>query len=237
MTDDELFLAISAHPLGEHVTERRRRRMAEVLQRRISSITVVLENLYDPHNTAAVVRSAEGFGLDRICAVEIPNRFKPQRAISMGADRWVEVDRYKGLAKCLTDQSAKGFTIAAADVGPGCVPLEELPLDRPLALVFGTERDGLSRRAKGLSDVRFTIPMDGFVESFNVSVSAAVALYALTTRKRGILAAEGKIGELDDETLVKRGQSWLKKTVKNAAVVERRMLAERAAETDAAGAA
>lgn len=195
-------------PRAERVTARRLTRIVEVAQRRLASVTVVLENLYDPHNASAVVRTAEGFGLDAVHVVETPNRFAAARSIVRGADRWVRIERHARLARCLGELAARGFFVCAADVGPGCVPLEDLSVGRPIALVFGSEHDGLSRRAKGLADARFTIPMHGFTGSFNVSVSAAIAIHDVARRRRARLKGAGDLDVAEREARVER---WLER--------------------------
>jgi tRNA (guanosine-2'-O-)-methyltransferase len=213
---DPLAAWLADHPLSRFVTDRRQERMLAILKQRLTSVTVVSENLYDSHNVSAVVRTAEGFGLDTFHVVELPNKYKRNAAILRGADRWVTVRRHKKLSTCLLNLEAEGFTLAAADVGPGCVPLGELPVDRPIAIVLGSERDGLSPRAKGMITTRFTIPMQGFTDSFNVSVSAAIALYDLSKRRRAYLAERGVQGELPDETIKRHLHKWLQKSVRDA---------------------
>lgn len=208
--------ALLEHPLGAIVTDRRRIRMVDTVMQRLTSLSVVCENLYDGHNVAAVLRTSEGFGLDAMHVIEQPNPYKPAPHISMGSDRWVCVHRHRRLVRTLTDMQREGVTLAAADVGKGCVPLHELDVTRPIAVVFGSERDGLTQRAKAVVDQRFTIPMTGFVESFNVSVSAAITLYDLAHRRREHLSAQGILGELTEEQERDRLDTWLKKSVKHA---------------------
>jgi tRNA (guanosine-2'-O-)-methyltransferase len=215
MTDRRAALedAVRAHPITAELTPRRVQRVVEAVARRISSVTVVMENLADPHNVSAVLRTAEGLGLDAIHVVEQPNRWEKNAAIAKGADRWIEVVRHQGLARCLGDLSARGFRLYAADVGAGCVPVDEIDVAGPVALVFGSERDGLSKRALALTDARFTVPMFGFVESFNVSVSAALALYDVSRRRRRVIAPAD--GDLDVEALVARADIYLRRALKN----------------------
>lgn len=206
---ERLYARLLEDPRAEHVTDRRLRRIVEVAQRRLGTVTVVLENLFDPHNASAVVRTAEGFGLDAVHVVEQPNRFQPARAIVRGADRWLQIRKHKGLAACIGGLEARGFLVCAADVGEGCVRLEDIPVDRPVALVFGSEHDGLSKRAKGLCEARFTIPMAGFTGSFNVSVSAAIAVHDVARRRRALL---GGSGDLTEEERLARVEAWLEKS-------------------------
>lgn len=216
---------VHAHRLARELTPRRLVRVVDVLERRLASVTVVMENLSDPHNVSAVLRTAEGLGLSELHVVEQPNKWEKNKAISKGAERWIEVVRHQGLARCLGDLSAQGFSLWAADVGPGCVPVDELPVDGKVALVFGSEHAGLSKRALSLTDARFTIPMAGFVESFNVSVSAALALWDVTSRRRRLLTTTGERGDLDDAALAERADLYLRRAVRNAELI--RQLEER----------
>lgn len=208
---------LARNPLSAELTERRVARIAEVALRRLASVTVVMENVADPHNASAVLRTAEGLGVATLHVVEQPNKWEKNKAITKGSDRWVEVRRHQGLARCLGDLSAAGFQLLAADVGPGCVPVHEIDVARPVALVFGSEHAGLSKRAISLTDGRFTVPMVGFVESFNVSVSAAITLFDVTRRRRELLGADG---DLDDDTLTRVVERYLEKSIRNPTVVQ-----------------
>ena len=185
-------------------------RMLAVLARRLCSVTVVLENLFDTHNCSAVLRSAEGLGLDRVHVVEQPQRFRKHAQILRGADRWLDVVRHQRIEDCLERLRAEGFQTWAADVGPGCVPLNQIDVERPAAIIMGTEKDGLTDRAKALADHRFTIPMYGFTGSFNVSVSAAVALQQTSARRR---EAIGAVRDLDEDLAIERLDRWLNREV------------------------
>jgi tRNA (guanosine-2'-O-)-methyltransferase len=212
---DRLIQFVNAHPLATEVTERRKQRVVDVLLARLSSVTVVFENLADPHNVSAILRTAEGLGLDAIHVVEQPNKWEKNKAISMGADRWIEVVKHQGLARCLGDLSAKGFQLWAADVGEGCVSVHDIPVDKPVALVFGSEHAGLSKRALSLTDARFTVPMYGFVESFNVSVSAALTLFDVAHRRRETVGR----GDLDDDALLKKADLYLERAIRNPQII------------------
>lgn len=201
-----LLVELRKHPKAKELTQHRMQRMASVLSRRLRSVTVVLENLWDSHNASAVIRTAEGLGLDAVHVVEDPNPYKRHADIVRGADRWLHVDRCDDLPTRLEELHTAGFVTCAADVGRGCLPLPEVPVDRPIALVFGSEHDGLSPRARALSDLHFTIPMSGFTRSFNVSVSAAIALYDLTARRRSWIGSESDLSEAE---LAKRGAAWI----------------------------
>ena len=196
------------HPLYPEIAPERVERMVEVATQRLGSITLAIENLWDTHNVSAVLRSAEGLGLSEVHVVEHPQRFKKHRGITHGADRWLEVHRYSSSEELLRKLSYSGYLICAADVGAGCVSVTEVPVDRPVALVMGSEKDGLGEATRERADLRFSIPMTGFTGSFNVSVSAAVSLFEITRRRRLRLGRAGDLSEQQLEQLITR---WMER--------------------------
>lgn len=206
---EELRGAVEQNPLHSELTEQRLQRCLHVALGRLASVTVVLESLWDPHNVSAVVRTAEGLGLDQVHVVEEPHGYRRHPSILQGADRWLEIVRHETLASGLAALRQRGFLTCAADVGPGCLTLDELPSEQPVAIVLGSEKDGLTHQAKTEADLRFTIPMSGFTGSLNVSVSAAIALYSLTTKRRKHLGSDG---DLDVAAMTQRVFDWLRET-------------------------
>jgi tRNA (guanosine-2'-O-)-methyltransferase len=166
------------------ILPRRVQRMQEILDRRTRRITVLFEDVYHPHNASAVMRTAECFGVQDVHVVEQDKRFRPSTDVVRGAARWLTLQRHDTIADAATSLRGHGYLLAATSVDPGSVPLGELPVDRPLALCFGTEETGLSREALGLADLLVHVPMEGFTESLNVSVTAALCLRELTARVR-----------------------------------------------------
>jgi tRNA (guanosine-2'-O-)-methyltransferase len=217
---DALRAHLQAHcPLATallaELTPRRATRILEVAVCRLSSVTVVMENLVDTHNAAAVLRTAEGLGLDALHVVEEPNRWERHKAVARSADNWIAVHKHQSVVGCLAALRTGGARVYAADVGVGCTPVGEVPIDTPVALIFGSEHAGLSKSAVALADGRFTIPMHGFVESFNVSVSAAVALWELTRRRRAALQTTGAVGDLEMAALEERARRHARKAMKD----------------------
>lgn len=208
--DEELVQSLREatcdHPATQRMRQSRFERMIQVASRRLDSVTVVLENLADTHNCSAVVRSAEGLGLSSVHVVEQPRRFRKHHQILKGADRWIEIERHRSIEQCLEALHRQGFSTWAADVGPDCVPIEELDVSGPTAVILGTEMDGLTDEARRHATGRFTIPMYGFTGSFNVSVSAAVALSSLSSRRRKHLARASDRSTEQASTLL---QGWL----------------------------
>lgn len=202
----DLRAATCNHPATARMRQSRFERMIEVASRRLTSVTAVLENLADTHNCSAVVRSAEGLGLSSVHVVEQPRRFRKHHQILKGADRWIDIERHPSINQCLGALHAQGFSTWAADVGPGCVPIDELDVSGPVAVVLGTEMDGLTDEARHHTTGRFTIPMYGFTGSFNVSVSAAVALASLSNRRRRHLQVASDLPADQAQRLL---ESWL----------------------------
>lgn len=198
---DELVAALAgrdptavAARLSPYVSEQRRTRVEAVLAARVASVQVAFEAPGDPRNVAAVVRTAEALGGGAVHAIGAPAWpvFSPRA--SMGAVTWADVRVHAdwgGFVAAL----GPGVRLAAACVAAdeATVPLEGVPVDRPLCLVFGNERTGLSAAARRACDLRFTIPMFGMSESLNVSVSAAIALYDALTRRRAALGGRGDL--------------------------------------------
>ncbi len=175
------------------VTERRRARIDRVLEQRLQGITVVLVRLYDPHNGAAVLRTAEGMGLQDLHAVEaVDQTFQISPKVTIGCDKWVDLHRYESLRACRDELREQGYVLWGAVVGAGR-PVTDLPEDRKVALVFGNERDGLSDQERALCDEEFSLPMWGFSESYNLSVSVGMTLQELVPRYRMALAAPGDL--------------------------------------------
>ena len=177
-----------------YLSESRRRRIEELLDRRISSIEVAIESPAHAHNAAAVVRSAEALGVVGVHVISAEHEALTRRRTTKGAHHWVWARRHDDLDSFLA-QTQGAFVLAGA--WPDApVALEELPLERPLCLLFGNEHRGLSPRAREACALGFRVPMVGMSESLNVSVCAAIAMYVTTARKR----AAGIVGDLSPAT-------------------------------------
>lgn len=178
------------------LSESRRSRLEQVLRRRLLTVTVVLENLYDPHNGAAVLRTCEALGLLEVHVVEGSEPFFFSRKVSQSAHKWLNVHLYSSIDECVTHLQGCGFTCWAAVPPPlhGSPPRDH-PLEErgQVALVFGNEHAGLSARALELCERRFSIPLQGFTESLNLSVSVAVALSRVTEERRRALAGRSEL--------------------------------------------
>ena len=178
--------------LAPFVSEARQARMEEVLATRLSSLTVVLENLYDAHNGAAALRSIEAFGLADAHAVEVDNSFRFSSGITMGCERWLDVHKYAGIDACAEVLKSQGMVLTAT-LPDADVTFEQLDGSKPRALLFGNEHDGLTPRAIELCDEVIRIPMFGFVESFNLSVSVALTVQRAAALRRAALGVDGEL--------------------------------------------
>ena len=209
-------------------TEARWNKIEEVLSGRTNHITVVLEDLHKPHNANAVVRSCDGFGIQDVHIIENLNEFDTEGTVSIGAHQWLTLYRYNARNKdnvkiCFDELKAQGYQIIATTPHERDSNLSELDISKKTALVFGTELNGVSDSVKEKADGFVKIPMYGFSESFNISVSAAVCLYDLTTRLRsGGVFEKG----LDEDYKQILRHKWLKKTIKAGKELEEKFLEE-----------
>jgi tRNA (guanosine-2'-O-)-methyltransferase len=180
-----------------YLLPQRRARIDEVVAARTRTLVVVMEALADPQNVNAVLRTAEGFGLQEVHVVEGPQkRYDRNKKITQNADKWLDVVRWKDSASCLGHLKARGFCIYATHLGEGSVELAALSFAAPTALIFGNEHRGVSAEALRLADACFAIPMRGFTRSFNVSVAAAISLARAVDRR---VAERGRHGDLAPE--------------------------------------
>ena len=174
--------------LTEFISPRRKERFDEVMAKRINHLQIVVEDLYQAHNASAVLRSCDCFGVQYVHFIENKNAMKVSSEIALGAEGWVSIKKHNGAENntraCLQKLKDEGFRIVATSPHKNDVTIDQLPVDKKMALVFGTEKEGISQDVMEMADEFVKIPMYGFTESFNISVSAALYMYELTTRIR-----------------------------------------------------
>jgi tRNA (guanosine-2'-O-)-methyltransferase len=170
------------------LTERRIARIDAVVAARVAGVTVVLEAVHDPHNLAAVLRTAEGLGIAEVHAIAAAGGFRPNSAVTQGADKWIDLRLHRIPEACADALQADGFILLGSQLTEGARPLHEVAFDGRTALVFGNEHAGLSPAMAARCAGFFRIPMAGFSQSFNVSVAAGIALAQAMEwrRRRGI---------------------------------------------------
>lgn len=162
--------------LGPHMTDHRRELLAEVVARRTYDVVPVLDGIYDRGNVAAVFRSAEAMGFQHVHVVDSQEGFKTANRVTQGADKWLDVTKWKATEPCIGRLQSQGYQIVATHLRAE-KPIHQVDFTRPTAIVFGNERDGVSDATLEAADETVIIPMKGFVESFNISVAAAIALF------------------------------------------------------------
>jgi len=171
--------------LLSYATPRKRERMQEVIANRTRYITVVMEDIFQPHNANATVRTCEILGVQDVHVVQKSNQFSVVNTVAMGACKWLNVHPYQTSEQAIDKLKNDGYRIVATVPSPTAKTLADLPLDTgKLALFFGTEETGLTSQILASADEFLQIPMYGFTQSYNVSVSVAICLQALISRLR-----------------------------------------------------
>jgi tRNA (guanosine-2'-O-)-methyltransferase len=200
------------------LTENRKERFLKVLQNRTKHFTVAIEDIFQLHNTSAVMRSCEVFGIQEMHVVEEKYGKKIDAEIAMGAQKWVDINRYDSIEDCIHTLKAKGYQIIATTPHENDCLLEDFDISKPSALFFGTERDGLSKEVLQHADGFLKIPMVGFTESLNISVSAAIILQNLSSRLRQSTVK----WQLSESEILEKRLSWAKNTIKDIKRIEER---------------
>lgn len=193
-------------------TDRRVHRIRRVLERRQPDLTIVLENVHDPHNASAVLRSCDAVGILRVHTiynVEIPPERSFARKISGSAAKWIEIERHDSVEACYARLREQGFRILATALTEESIPFYSVDLTQPVALVFGNEMRGVSDEAVAQADGTVEIPMRGMAESLNISVACAVTLYEAARQRAAAGAYDTpKLSEAQLEQYV---EEWSKR--------------------------
>lgn len=157
-----------------------------IAEDRTRHICIALEDLFHEHNASAVIRSCDCFGIQNLYTIEDKNKYVLQRNIALGSGRWIDLHRFTNKetasSDCINHLRAQGYKIVATSPHANAYTAETLPLEAPVALFFGTERRGLSDETFSIADYHLAIPMYGFTESLNLSVSVAIVLQSLRNR-------------------------------------------------------
>ena len=200
------------------LSDDRRARIDAVLAERLASVTCVVEDVYDPHNAAAAIRSCEGLGLSELHVVERGTRFDPTTAVTLAAHRWIAIRHHDSVAHAAAALKQRGFAVYAT-LPDAPATIDTIDVSRPVALVFGNEHDGMTDDAIAACDGAVAIPMHGMTRSFNLSVSVALAISRVAARRREHLAAPG---DLADDVKDRLRARWFALKIRGAAsIVER----------------
>ncbi|WP_367897517.1 TrmH family RNA methyltransferase [Leptospira sp. WS58.C1] len=202
-------------------------KIQEVASFRTKYLTIVLEDIFQPYNASAPVRTSECLGLAEIHVVENKNSYKPNEGIALGAQKWIQIHKYQkpnfdNTRHCISGLKEKGYRIVATSpyTFENSYELDTLPLDKPSAILFGSEEHGLSSYAREEADVFLKLPMYGFTESYNISVTVAIVLSHLVFRLR----KEVPNWTLTEEEKVYIRNSYYKKCLHNGNLVESDLL-------------
>ena len=174
------------------VLDRRAQRLRDVIGRRLASVQVVFDAPHDPHNGAAVVRSCEAFGVQFVHVIERLEHFLAAPSVSKGSEKWVDLRRWESVEDVVAALRADGLELVAADPAGELAPQDLASIPR-LGIVLGNERDGIATELAAACTRRVRVPMRGFVESLNVSVSAAIFLAQATIERPGDLSTEDRL--------------------------------------------
>lgn len=180
--------------------------MLNTAARRTRHVRLVVQDVHQPHNVSACIRSAEALGVQNIDVVTLSTKFNAS-SVAKGVDEWVDITKHQTVDECVESLHRAGYLVAAAFPHGNAVSLHDLPIDRPIAVAFGNEHAGLDLQWREKADVCFTIPMFGIVESMNISVCAAITLYELTTKMRKELKPE--IYELNAQQQEELLNNWI----------------------------
>lgn len=222
MTDKELLLT---NYLSQFVSDHKKEFVDRVLNERTRYVTIVLENIYQSQNASATLRTSECMGLQGVHIVENTAKYQLNIRVLKGADKWLELHRYRtrgvnNTEICFSKLKSEGYKIYVADPAEDGVPIDDLQVDQKIALVFGNELRGVSDYAIENADGKMRIPMYGFTESLNISVSVAISLNTIMKKLR---ASDVDFRLTEEEKRLIRLE-WFKKIVKRSDLLEREFL-------------
>jgi tRNA (guanosine-2'-O-)-methyltransferase len=191
-------------------TEKRIAKVERVLRTRQESLTVVMENIHDPHNVSAVLRTCDAVGVSKVSLLYNIEQFpKIGKKSSASAFKWVEKEKYRSVTECYAELHSNEFKIYATAFSGNPVNLYDLDFTERVAIVLGNEHRGVSDEAAEAADATFIIPMFGMVQSLNVSVAAAVVLYEALRQR--LVKGMYDLPDYADKVLFEKTESWLKK--------------------------
>jgi tRNA (guanosine-2'-O-)-methyltransferase len=209
-------LSLLTEKIGTHINENRKALIERVLHHRTRHFTVAVENIYHPHNVNAVLRSCECFGLQDLYIIDELEKYKIQKRIAKGANKWIDLHFYeKGenpTLDCIQHLKANGYIIVGTSPHKHDIDLENFDYTQKAAFFFGAEKEGISKTVKQHADCFVKIPIYGFTESFNVSVAVAIILHHLTLKMRKDSALNW---QLPSEEIELKTLEWYVKSARN----------------------
>ena len=209
---DEAQMTALYESAAEFISPERRALFDRLAPLRTRHIAVVLEDIYQSHNAAAVLRSCDCFGVQDVHVVERENRFNPAGDVAVGSSKWVDYYRHATIKDSYDYLHSQGYRIVATLPHENDQMITDLDISQPTALVFGTELTGLTQEAIDGADAYVKVPMYGFTESFNISVCAALSLFCLTERMR---ASNNIQWQLSTERQLDLKLHWAMQTIRD----------------------
>jgi tRNA (guanosine-2'-O-)-methyltransferase len=206
--------------LAPMLTDERIARIDQVLAARLGSVATIVEDTYDPHNAAATIRTTEAIGLAELHVVEGEQKFSIAGGVTRGAHRWIELHRWPSVEAAAAALRGRGFRVFATVPGAPHT-IDDVDVTTPLAVAFGNEHAGLTPAAIAACDGALGVPMFGFTESFNLSVTVALAMSRIAARRR---AAIGSPGDLDEARRRELRARWFALKIRGAVGVLERAL-------------
>jgi len=206
--------------LATMMTPERIARIDAVIAARLGSVVTIVEDTYDPHNAAATIRTTEAIGLQELHVLEPGDRFSAAGGVTRGSHKWIELTRWKDPIAAVHALQARGFRVYATLPGAPHT-IEDVDVTSPIAVAFGNEHSGLTQPTIDACNGALGVPMFGFTESFNLSVTVALAMSRLATRRR---AAIGTTGDLDVERRRVLRARWFALKIRGAVgILERKL--------------
>ena len=206
--------------LKQFLTDERLSKIEHFSKESSDFVLPVMEDVYQFRNAAAIVRSVEACGFHHVVALEEENVFNPNLKVTKGAETWVQVEKMPNNLDSLKEIKSRGYRILAVSPEKNATMLPDYEVKEPIALVFGTELEGVSDEILDFADETLAIPMFGFTKSFNVSVAAAICMYELKQK----LMKSGIDYQLSEEKLLELKIRWAKNSIKSSEQILERFL-------------
>ena len=206
--------------LQQFLTDERLSKIKHFSKESSDFVFPVMEDVYQFRNAAAIVRSVEACGFHHVVALEEENVFNPNLKVTKGAETWVQVEKMPNNLDSLKEIKSRGYRILAVSPEKNATMLPDYEVKEPIALVFGTELEGVSDEILDFADETLAIPMFGFTKSFNVSVAAAICMYELKQK----LMKSGIEYQLSDQKLLELKIRWAKNSIKSSEQILERFL-------------
>jgi tRNA (guanosine-2'-O-)-methyltransferase len=210
--------------LKDFITEQRYQKFRTTISLRTRYLTLALEDIYQPHNASAVLRSCDCFGVQDVHIIENRNKYEVNPDVALGSSKWLTMLKYNGsednTKACLNNLKEMGYRLVATTPHKDGFTPETLPLGQKTALIFGTELEGLTPTALEMADSFIRIPMVGFTESLNISVSAAIFIQTLTNRLRAS-DISWQLSDTEKDLIL---LDWMKQSINKSEIIIRGFL-------------